>query len=206
MSLENTYYYFKNAFSNLFCDEIIKYGNSQNELLARKGGVQNKQLNEKQKKQLFKKRNSNVSWLDQEWIYREIRPYLKMANEQSGWNYHFDFLESVQFTKYKLNQHYGWHTDAFPKPFDNNCENINWRGKTRKISAVIVLSNPNDYKGGELMFKYFQNEKTKIESVKDMLPKGSIIVFPSYVLHQVKPVTDGLRYSLVVWALGNPFR
>ena len=202
----NTFYYFKNVFSDLFCDEVIKYGNSQNEILARTGGTQDKKLNKKEKKQLLKKRNSNVSWLDQEWIYREIRPFLIEANKQAGWNYHFDYLESIQFTKYKLNQHYGWHVDEYPKPFDNNCENINWRGKTRKISAVIILSNPNDYKGGELMFKYFQGEKTKIESVKDFLPKGSIIVFPSYVLHKVKPVTDGLRYSLVVWTLGHPFR
>lgn len=206
MTTKNTYYYFKNVFSNLFCDDVIRYGNSQNELLARTGTSENKELTEKEKKQLFKKRNSNVSWLDQEWIYREIRPYLKMANEQAGWNYDFDYLESVQFTKYKLNQHYGWHVDGFYEPFDMNHENINWRGKVRKISAVIILSNPSDYKGGELMFKYFQGEKTKIESVKDMLPKGSIIVFPSYVLHQVKPVTAGLRYSLVVWTLGYPFR
>lgn len=202
----NTYYYFKNVFSDLFCDEVIKYGNSQNEILARTGGTEDKKLNKKEKKQLLKKRNSNVSWLDQEWIYREIRPFLIEANKQAGWNYHFDYLESIQFTKYKLNQHYGWHVDEYPKPFDDDCENINWRGKTRKISAVIILSNPNDYKGGELMFKYFQGEKTKIESVKDFLPKGSIIVFPSYVLHKVKPVTDGLRYSLVVWTLGHPFR
>ena len=202
----NTYYYFKNVFSDLFCDEVIKYGNSQNEILARTGGTEDKKLNKKEKKQLLKKRNSNVSWLDQEWIYREIRPFLIKANKQAGWNYHFDYLESIQFTKYKLNQHYGWHVDEYPKPFDDDCKNINWRGKTRKISAVIILSNPNDYKGGELMFKYFQGEKTKIESVKDFLPKGSIIVFPSYVLHQVKPVTDGLRYSLVVWTLGHPFR
>ena len=202
----NTYYYFKNVFSDLFCDEVIKYGNSQNEILARTGGTEDKKLNKKEKKQLLKKRNSNVSWLDQEWIYREIRPFLIEANKQAGWNQHFDYLESIQFTKYKLNQHYGWHVDEYPKPFDDDCKNINWRGKTRKISAVIILSNPNDYKGGELMFKYFQGEKTKIESVKDFLPKGSIIVFPSYVLHKVKPVTDGLRYSLVVWTLGHPFR
>jgi len=202
----NTYYYFKNVFSDLFCNEVIKYGNSQNEILARTGGTENKKLNKKEKKQLLKIRNSNVSWLDQEWIYREIRPFLIEANKQAGWNYHFDYLESIQFTKYKLNQHYGWHIDDYPKPFNNDCENINWRGKTRKISAVIILSDPNDYKGGELMFKYFQGEKTKIDSVKDMLPKGSIIIFPSYVLHQVTPVIDGLRYSLVVWTLGYPFR
>ena len=45
-----------------------------------------------------------------------------------------------------------------------------------------------------------------LTATKEPNPKGSIIVFPSYVLHQVKPVTAGLRYSLVVWTLGYPFR
>ena len=34
--------------------------------------------------------------------------------------------------------------------------------------------------------------------------QGSIIVFPSYMYHQVTPVTKGNRYSLVLWALGEP--
>lgn len=51
----NTYYYFKNVFSDLFCDEVIKYGNSQNEILARTGGTEDKKLNKKEKKQLLKK-------------------------------------------------------------------------------------------------------------------------------------------------------
>ncbi|BCV06054.1 MAG: hypothetical protein CM15mV124_480 [uncultured marine virus] len=31
---------------------------------------------------------------------------------------------------------------------------------------------------------------------KEIFPKGSIIVFPSFVWHRVKPVTKGTRYSL----------
>ncbi|NBV29176.1 2OG-Fe(II) oxygenase, partial [bacterium] len=30
--------------------------------------------------------------------------------------------------------------------------------------------------------------------------------FPSHVYHQVTPVTRGTRYSLVLWAMGQPFR
>ena len=41
---------------------------------------------------------------------------------------------------------------------------------------------------------------------KEILPKGSIIVFPSYVWHRVKPVKKGTRYSLVLWNLGYPFK
>ena len=39
-----------------------------------------------------------------------------------------------------------------------------------------------------------------------MTSKGSIIVFPSFVWHRVKPVTKGTRYSLVIWNLGYPFK
>ena len=40
----------------------------------------------------------------------------------------------------------------------------------------------------------------------EIRPQGSIIVFPSYVYHQVTPVTSGTRYSLVLWSLGQPFK
>jgi len=33
-----------------------------------------------------------------------------------------------------------------------------------------------------------------------------IIVFPSDMEHRVAPVTKGIRYSLVVWFLGPPFK
>ena len=41
-----------------------------------------------------------------------------------------------------------------------------------------------------------------------MLPKeqGKLILFPSYVLHEVKPVTKGERYSLVAWITGPQFK
>jgi len=41
---------------------------------------------------------------------------------------------------------------------------------------------------------------------KEIKPKGSVVVFPSFVWHRVKPVTAGTRYSLVIWNLGWPFR
>ena len=36
--------------------------------------------------------------------------------------------------------------------------------------------------------------------------QGSIIVFPSFVYHQVTPVTRGMRHSLVGWIAGPTFR
>ena len=74
---------------------------------------------------------------------------------------------------------------------------------------TVTLSDPKDYKGGELEFDFRQNDpdkKRQIIKCKEILPKGSLVVFPSFVWHRVCPVTRGERNSLVIWNLGYPFR
>ena len=51
-----------------------------------------------------------------------------------------------------------------------------------------------------------RDENKHVLTVKEILPKGSIVVFPSFVWHRVQPVTKGTRYSLVIWNLGYPFK
>ena len=51
-----------------------------------------------------------------------------------------------------------------------------------------------------------RDESKHLVKVKEILSKGSIVVFPSHVWHRVKPVTSGTRYSLVVWSIGDPFK
>jgi len=36
--------------------------------------------------------------------------------------------------------------------------------------------------------------------------QGTLILFPSYTLHEVKPVTKGERNSLVSWVTGKQFK
>jgi len=73
------------------------------------------------------------------------------------------------------------------------------------------LTDGSEYSGGELEFDFrnyspnMRDEIKHLRKAKEILPKGSIIVFPSFVWHRVKPVTAGTRYSLVVWNLGYPF-
>ena len=50
------------------------------------------------------------------------------------------------------------------------------------------------------------DKKPNIRACTEILPKGSLVVFPSFVWHRVKPVTKGVRHSLVIWNLGWPFR
>ena len=35
---------------------------------------------------------------------------------------------------------------------------------------------------------------------------NSVLLFPSYLLHRVKPVTKGTRRSLVLWISGPKFK
>jgi PKHD-type hydroxylase len=207
MNLENYYWYFTSVLSHKFCDDLIKHAKSKQEKLALTGYLKEEQLTKKVVKDLKKQRNSNVVWLNDQWIYKEIHPYIAAANKNAGWNFDWDWSENCQFTKYSKNQFYDWHCDSFEKPY-NDPDNINFHNKIRKLSVTVSLSDPKDYKGGELEFD-FRNKTLKNKTIvkcKEILPKGSIVVFPSHVWHRVRPVTKGIRYSLVIWNLGYPFK
>jgi len=212
MNLENYYYYFKGVLTPKFCDDIIKYGNAQREEQALTGGQtsklnEGKKLNKKDINDLKKKRDSNITWLNDRWIYKEIHPYINLANKLAGWNFQWNFSENCQFTKYKLNQFYDWHCDSWNKPYDMP-DNLDFHGKIRKLSVTCSLSDPKDYKGGELEFDFrnMDPDKKSVRKCAEISERGSIVVFPSHVWHRVKPVTKGTRYSLVIWNLGHPFK
>ena len=59
-----------------------------------------------------KKRDSNIVWMNDKWIYKEIQPYIHQANINAGWNFEWDWSESCQFTKYKLNQYIYFHENT----------------------------------------------------------------------------------------------
>ena len=219
MILKDYYWYFQSALPPRIVDQIIQTGLSKKEQFATTGEVRDKVLkNEKltddEIKNVQKTRNSNVVWLDENWIYREIQPFLDEANRNAGWNFEWDWSEPCQFTKYGVEQYYGWHCDGFDRPYGDEEPNLQLRGKVRKLSMTISLSDPSEYDGGNLEFDFrnYSNpddEKERLDRMKEcteIRPKGSIVVFPSYVFHRVTPVTRGTRYSLVCWSVGKPFR
>ena len=69
----------------------------------------------------------------------------------------------------------------------------------RKLSVVVQLTDPSDYEGGIFEFK-------TVETPANFKTRGSILVFPSYLEHQVTEITEGTRYSLVCWAEGPRWR
>ena len=210
MKLNNHFWYFKSAVPPRLCDEIINYALLKKDHMGRTGGVKDEKLSNKQIKDIKYRRDSNVVWLNDPWIYKELHPYIHKANKNAGWNFQWDTSEQLQFTKYKLNQYYDWHQDSFNKPFDKP-NTIN-HGKIRKLSMTCQLTDSSEYEGGELEFDFRdydppqRDEDKHLIQAKQILSKGSIIVFPSFVWHRVKPVRKGVRYSLVMWNLGYPFK
>ena len=210
MNLTNYFWCFPSALTPRFCDEVIKYALEKEETQALTGkfgrgrNVKKKPLNKDEVRDLKYLRNSNSTWLNDRWIYKEIQPYVALANKEAGWNFNWIRSEACQFTKYKLNQYYDWHRDSFPEPSSE--------GTIRKLSMTCQLTNGSEYSGGELVFDFRdydppqRDESKHLRKAKQILPKGSIIVFPSFVWHRVKPVTQGVRYSLVSWHVGNPFK
>ena len=172
-------------------------------------------------------RDSEVAWFNDQWLYDLIHPFIHRANKDAGWKYNWDYSESFQFTKYNPGGFYGWHADGNschfgrykrfipgvsptlkdgrpPRGYTTNPQMVN---KIRKLSLTLNLNKPGEYDGGNLKFDFGPHAGGKrFHECTEIRPQGSLIVFPSYVYHQVTPVTRGTRYSLVLWSLGEPFK
>ena len=221
MNLKNYYYYFQSALTPRMCDDIVAYGKKHQAEMAVTGGVSKKvetggKLTKKEIKNIQKKRDSDIVWMNDKWIYDAVHPYIHEANQKAGWNFEWDWSESCQFTKYGVGQYYGWHCDSWEEPYQRKQNEDGTypidHGKIRKLSVTISLTEPDEYVGGNLEFDFRnqidweRDKKSKIKECTEIRPRGSIIVFPSFVWHRVAPVTKGVRNSLVVWNLGYPFK
>jgi len=194
LSNKYSWWAFENVLSKKFCDEVIAFGNQQEQKLASVGNGKDRESAVN-----LNIRDSKVSWLNDTWIHKEITPYIKIANENAGWNYQWDSQESMQFTRYASKQYYDWHKDEWEEIYNKS-------NKVRKLSVTCALNNGDEYKGGNLEFQF--RDKVKLENAFCNLTRtrGSLIVFPSYVYHRVTPVLSGTRYSLVIWTLGEPWK
>lgn len=139
-------------------------------------------------------RRSNAAFFrpgpDIQWVYDRV---IEMAAEvnRNTWKFALSGVEPMQFGRYDDEQHYGWHMD------------LGSGGKTalRKLTVLAQLSDPADYDGGEFEMLY------GLPTVQAPPERGAVVMFPSYTIHQVLPVTRGTRYSLVAWVVGEtPFR
>lgn len=140
-------------------------------------------------------RRSKVGWLEYSpeysWVYEKLSMVISNINAQF-FNYDITgFGEAIQLTNYESTDHgtYGWHTDRG-----------HGGGTSRKLSLVMHLSHPNEYEGGNLQLLE-SSDPINVEQ-----ERGTIQIFPSWMLHRVTPVTRGTRQTIVAWITGPNFR
>ena len=105
------------------------------------------------------------------------------------WELEFSEVPSIRVMEYQVRDGYGSHTDW-----------SNGAAKNRKISMTCQLSSPKNYDGGNVTL-YAGPEPQNISN-----KQGAATLWPSWTLHEVQPITRGVRYSLTAWAHGNPYR
>lgn len=143
-------------------------------------------------------------WNASYWINGLLHHHIHLANSEI-WHYHISDTQGVQFGIYGSGGTYNWHKDEFDQPFGKEGGEA-WCGQARKLSAVVNLTDPNDYRGGELRFKDTYGDEVNDPTFQEKLKqKGSLVVFPATIVHTVTPVESGERCSLVSWMLGKPF-
>lgn len=137
-------------------------------------------------------RKSNVMFIKpagNEWVYDRLSQACLQVNTN---RYKFEvqgFQTELQLASYTDGGFFDWHMDFGAGDISN-----------RKLSITVQLSDPDEYEGGELQFMINQNIHTAPRE------KGTAIIFPSFGLHRVQPVTSGTRMSIVGWIAGPPYR
>lgn len=175
--------FYKEAFSDPEIEKIISEGDSIPKQDAKIGtAVLDKNI-----------RETSISWIpsskeDNKWLFRKLTDIIIDCNSRY-FGFDVTTIENLQYSVYNVNGHYKSHIDT----------KYSQALGARKLSFSLMLTDPNEYEGGDLRI-HTGTEPT-------ILPKekGTIVFFPSYTLHDVTPVTKGVRKALVGWVLGPAF-
>jgi len=180
------YYWFKDGFSS---DELIQI-ESMTSNLEWETALVGQDVTSKKSDY----RKSKIKWCphteEWSWVYSRLHDMFAEANDVM-WKMDLTHMrESIQYTEYYGNNSggYEWHMDC-----GTGIQN------QRKLSITVQLSSPDEYDGGDLQFN-LGNELTAPRL------QGAAVVFPSFYLHRVTPVTRGIRKSFVLWIGGEPYR
>lgn len=178
-------YVAKNAVSNSFCDNIIKeYSKDETEKslpFIGQGDDLEKNIN-------LDIRNVLRVVLPQNQGIGATLTSIGLNINHDKWQYHITHSNQTEFLMYDINGKYEAHVDTFHQ----------LGNETRKLTALAILND--NFEGGKF---FIQNGHEKIYPPQE---KGDIIVFPSFMLHGVEPVTKGQRFTVVTWLVGPYFK
>lgn len=178
------YVYYQGLFLPHEVDRILDFWEAEKTIKATVSGEQlyNDEL-----------RKSSVMFIDHtpenDWIYNRLAGLAMKTNNEKYWFDLLGFHQELQLTRYVAGDFFDWHLDFGPGASSD-----------RKLSMTIQLSEADEYEGGDLQFMI--NHKI-VNAPRD---KGTIVIFPSFIMHRVTPISKGCRQSIVGWVSGPPFR
>ena len=143
-----------------------------------------------------KKRTTTISWIPFDKLpqmYKRVENQLSLVNLNHFGFENVQITEPAQFTEYPKGGFYDWHMDL-------NAFGQEGQNPIRKISMTLLLSDPKDFTGGDLMFSEMGDNKPL------PLKQGQAIFFASFLRHKVAPVKKGIRRSMVMWFGGPPLK
>ena len=133
------------------------------------------------------------------WIFQRINSAIEIANN-TYYNFDLNGYDYFQYTEYNSSENgrYDFHIDTLFGPVLSK-DMI----EPRKLSVTICVNEPgSEYEGGEFQINLGNESKPATVETK----KGRMIVFPSFMIHRITPVTKGKRKSIVVWITGPKFK
>lgn len=182
-----TAWYYADILTEKDCDMLIKLYNQAPDEEAGIGGNVNNSTVDKSI------RNVNRVILP---VYKGIGARLAAAGLDANsqrWKFNITRANQSEFLKYPAGGgRYKGHIDT---ALMMNEENVT---ETRKLTVLAFLND--DFKGGKF---YIQ---TSHEKMYPPQKKGTVLVFPSFLLHGVEDVEEGERYSVVTWMVGPWFK
>ena len=185
-NIDQTNYY---TFGKIFSDEELAWINNLQNLYPLVGATI---IGDESETNPIRK--SSIKWINHDeysaWLYDKIIDLaMKANNELWDFNLH-SVIDSIQYTEYYDDGgHYNWHVDIGPRSINH-----------RKISITVQLSDPEEYEGGDFELWTGGEFKTLPKS------KGDAILFPSFLMHRITPITKGTRKSLVLWIGGGSYK
>ena len=183
---------FSDIFSEDEINDIIKIGESEVTERGQAGSF----VNSDRSLDIIdiNRRDSYISWISSSnsynfWLFRKITDVINAANKQF-FNFNLEKIESLQYTIYKQGCFYNKHADM---------KDYHPGHAVRKLSFSLQLIDEKEYDAGDLVLCLSSNQHMPRK-------KGTLIIFPSYLIHEVTKVTRGTRKSLVGWVEGPPFK
>ena len=131
------------------------------------------------------KRTSIVDLPDD--LCAKVRDAVEEANARF-WGYEGEYHQAHEIYRYEPGDFFDWHMDLGDGEL-----------AYRKLTTLVQLSRSGDYEGGRL--EIFGNEEHEAGT-----RRGTLLVYPSYVMHRVTEVTAGVRFSLGGEFVGPSFR